>query len=67
MTMEEKEAQVARAICSVYFGDVVTHGDARCCQRGGTDGCCYESLLPVARAAIDAVDRANKRMSEKVG
>lgn len=46
----------AKAICRVQFGSVEDHGDARCCQLGGTDGCCLPSLLPVAEAALVAAE-----------
>lgn len=54
MTPEEA---VARALCLVQFGDSVIHGDARCCQVGGTDGCCLADLHEQAVAAIKAMDQ----------
>ena len=54
MTDEQIDA-AAKAICRTYFGDVVTHGDARCCQLGGMDGCCLEAMKPVAVAALEAL------------
>ena len=54
MTPEEA---VARALCAVQFGDPVIHGDARCCQVGGTDGCCLPDLHKQAVAAINAMDQ----------
>ena len=51
----ERVESVAKAICRKSFG--VDHGDARCCQIGGKDGCCLATILPVARAAIKAADK----------
>ena len=44
----------AKAICRNMFGDVAVHGDGRCCQLGGADGCCLKTMYPVARAALKA-------------
>lgn len=44
----------ARALCLATFGDKTVHGDARCCQAGGTDGCCIQEVKPLAKACIDA-------------
>jgi hypothetical protein len=46
----------ARALCVEQFGNEVIHGDARCCQLGGTDGCCVESLMDQAAAVITAYE-----------
>jgi hypothetical protein len=44
----------ARALCLDIFGDRTTHGDARCCQAGGTDGCCLDEVSRHARACLTA-------------
>ena len=47
----------AKAICLVQFGSEIDHGDARCCQVGGVDGCCMAALLPAAEAALVAAEQ----------
>jgi hypothetical protein len=53
MSDDEIVHEVARALCSSMFG--TDHGTARCCQIGGTDGCCVTDLYENAKAAIVAV------------
>lgn len=50
--MTEMFVRAAKALCLVQFGDKATHGDARCCQAGGIDGCCLDSLLPQVTAVM---------------
>lgn len=59
--------KVARAICLAELGDEFAHGEARCCQAGGTEGCCSDSFNAAARAAIKAMQEptaAFKRSTE---
>jgi len=46
---------IARAICLSEFGDEKTHGPARCCPVGGSDGCCVKSLYSAAHAVIKVI------------
>jgi hypothetical protein len=62
--MNEFIEPVARALCLAQFGDAEIHGDARCCQVGGTDGCCLLALRTQAMAAIDAVFATMRKMDE---
>jgi hypothetical protein len=61
MTTELEIEYVAKAICRVQFGDEATHGAARCCQLGGLDGCCLDSIREAAQAAIEALRQAERR------
>lgn len=47
--------RAALALCLAQFGDEAVHGDARCCQVGGTDGCCVSSLMPQVIAVASAL------------
>lgn len=58
---------VARAICLTEFGDEEAYGPLRCCQVGGTEGCCLDTILPAARAAIAAYQNATKPEQPCVG
>lgn len=49
---------VAKAICLMQFGDDRIHGEARCCQVGGVDGCCVKSLRETAVAVLVALTDA---------
>jgi hypothetical protein len=51
--MSDMLIKAARALCLVQFGDESIHGDARCCQAGGSDGCCVDTLLLQANAIIE--------------
>jgi hypothetical protein len=44
----------AKALCLDIFGDKIIHGEARCCQAGGGDGCCIEEVRHHARACLAA-------------
>ena len=46
----------AKAMCLVQFGDEFWHGDSRCCQTGGTNGCCVETLNESAERALAAAE-----------
>lgn len=46
--------KVARAICLSQYGNEAIHGVHRCCQVGGTAGCCAPDMAHEARAAIAA-------------
>jgi hypothetical protein len=62
--MKDAEVEaVAKAICLAGFGDEKTHGDGRCCQAGGSEGCCWESLKSSARAAIRAMNAAKRDLT----
>lgn len=50
--------RVARALCRTQFASEIIHGDARCCQLGGIDGCCLPDLKEQAVAAIAAMQEA---------
>ena len=54
MTTNEQIDLAARAICLVQFGSEFEHGNARCCQAGGTEGCCVDGLKVAASAALSA-------------
>jgi hypothetical protein len=45
----------ARALCAEQFGDEVIHGEARCCQLGGTGGCCVDELARQMKAVLTAL------------
>jgi hypothetical protein len=50
--------KAARALCLSQFSDPIVHGSARCCQAGGTDGCCIEAVLPQAASVLSVVATA---------
>ena len=51
---------VARALCLSQFGDTASHGEERCCQAGGTAGCCVECHIEDAEKAIAAYREATE-------
>jgi hypothetical protein len=63
MNMIEK---VARAICKEQFGNEEVHGEYRCCQVGGTEGCCAKDLEKDAKAAIEAMREPTEAMIKSV-
>jgi hypothetical protein len=62
MSMVER---VARALCYSQLGSKKVHGDARCCQAGGTEGCCIKEMLDDARAAIAAMREPTPEMLDE--
>ena len=56
MTRDEIIETMARAICLYQFGDIETHGSARCCQVGGVHGCCIGEVKGVASCALSALE-----------
>ena len=63
MNMIEK---VARAICKEQFRNEEVHGEYRCCQVGGTEGCCAKDLEKDAKAAIEAMREPTEAMIKSV-
>lgn len=51
---QKKIEAAARAICLSMFGSAAVHGEARCCQIGGTEGCCLKTIIPMAKEALEA-------------
>ena len=60
--MSEIIERVAKAMCKTQFGDIEVHGEGRCCQTGGIDGCCVVELMGEARAAIEAMREPTRAM-----
>jgi hypothetical protein len=49
--------EIAEAICLEQFGSEEYYGEARCCQVGGTEGCCAATYETTAQAVIDVIER----------
>ena len=48
--------QIAEAICLEQFGSEEDYGEARCCQVGGTVGCCAATYETTAQAVLDVLE-----------
>ena len=49
--------EIAEAICLEQFGSEEDYGESRCCQVGGTDGCCAATYETTAQVVLDVLER----------